>query len=182
MTLLLPYVRVVSTKRRRPRQQRKALDGPTPDKPSSNLDENGAELLEELPSKLAVIYEKTAGRFVSFKALLVIVTALWLWQSFLWGGMYMGCGLAVAFSVAVMAGLVIRDYLSQGSMVSRLVGEGGGDEGRGERGEARPQEGWRGGDGHLVLGLFLPFSRKHRTWLLVDAATCFTILCGWAPV
>lgn len=78
-------------------------------------------MMDEPPSKCATIYHKTAGRFVSFKALLVIVTALWLWQSFLWGGMYLGCGLAVAVSVAGMAGLVLRDYISQGSLVSRYV-------------------------------------------------------------
>ncbi|CAM9325405.1 unnamed protein product, partial [Ectocarpus sp. 12 AP-2014] len=95
-----------------------AMDGPTPEKVSSNFDENGDEM-EEPPSKCATLYHKTVGRFVSVKALLAVVTALWLWQSFLWGGMYTGCGLAVAVAVVGMVGLIIRDYLSQGSMVSR---------------------------------------------------------------
>lgn len=77
--------------------------------------------MEEPPSKCAIMYDKTVGRFVSFKALLTVVTALWLWQSFLWGDMYTGCGLAVAVSIAVMAGLIIREYLAEGSIVSRLV-------------------------------------------------------------
>lgn len=77
--------------------------------------------MEEPPSKCAVMYYKTIGRFVSFKALLTVVTTLWLWQSFLWGGMYMGCGLAVAVSIAAMAGLIIREYLAEGSIVTRLV-------------------------------------------------------------
>lgn len=80
--------------------------------------------MEVPPSKCAKLYRKTAGRFVSFKALLTVVTFLWLGQSYLWGGMYMGCGLAVAISVAVMAGLIARDYLLHGSMVSRSVGKG----------------------------------------------------------
>lgn len=75
--------------------------------------------MDEPPSKCATLYQKTAGRCLSFKTLLVVVTTLWLWQSFLWGGMYVGCGLTVAISVAGMAGLVLRDYISQGSMVSR---------------------------------------------------------------
>ena len=82
--------------------------------------------MEEPPSKCAVMYHKTVGRFVSFKALLTIVTTLWLWQSFLWGGMYTGCGLAVAVSIAVMAGLIIREYLAEGSMVVRSVCSSGG--------------------------------------------------------
>lgn len=97
------------------------MDGPTPEKVSSNFDENGDEKMEEPPSKCATLYHKTVGRFVSFKALLSVVTVLWLWQSFLWGGMYTGCGLTVAVAVAGMAGLIIRDYLSKGSMVSRFV-------------------------------------------------------------
>lgn len=82
--------------------------------------------MEQPPSKCTVIYHKTVGRFVSFKALLTVVTALWLWQSFLWGGMYTGFGLAVAVSVAVMAGLIIREYVAEGSMVSRSVCSPGG--------------------------------------------------------
>lgn len=108
----------------------KALDGPTPEKMSSNLGENGEEMMEEPPSKWSVMYHKTVGRFVSFKVLLTVVTALWLWQSFLWGGMYTGCGLVVAVSVAMMAGLVIRDYLVEGSIVSRSVYSFGGLGGR----------------------------------------------------
>lgn len=99
----------------------KALDGPTPEKVSSNLGENGDGMMGDPPSKVAVMYRKTVGRFVSFKVLLTAVTALWLWQSFLWGGVYTGFGLTVAVSIAGMAGLIIRDYLLEGSMVSRLV-------------------------------------------------------------
>ncbi len=134
-------------------------------------------MLEELPSKLAVAYEKTAGRFVSFKALLVIVTALWLWQSFLWGGMYTGCGLAVAVSIAVMAGLVVRDYISQGSMVSRLVGGGGGrDEGAEHGGRVA---------GGAAPGQRWPSNLVHRFFnmrgiiaggLVVDVPACFPVL------
>lgn len=80
--------------------------------------------MEATPSKCSILYQRTAGRFVSFKVLLAVVTLLWLGQGFLWGGMYMGCGLAVAVSVAVMVGLIARDYLVHGSMVSRLVVEG----------------------------------------------------------
>lgn len=77
--------------------------------------------MEEPPSKCAVLYQRTVGRFITFKALLTVVTLLWLGQSFLWGGMYTGCGLVVTVSVAVMAGLIAREYLVHGSMVSRLV-------------------------------------------------------------
>lgn len=61
------------------------------------------------------------GRILSFRLIVVVVTVLWLGQSFLWGGVYLGCGLAVTVSVAALAGLIVKDYVSQGSMVSRCV-------------------------------------------------------------
>lgn len=92
-----------------------AIDGPTPEKALAS----NAEI--EYPSRLSVVFQRYTGRFLSFRLLVVVVTVLWLGQSFTWGGLYLGCGLAVAVSVAALAGLIVKDYVSQGSIVSRCA-------------------------------------------------------------
>lgn len=51
----------------------------------------------------------------------MFVTVFWLVQSFLWGGVYLGCGLTVAVSMVALARLVVKDYVSHGSFVYRWV-------------------------------------------------------------
>lgn len=92
-----------------------AIDGPTPEKALAS----DADI--EYPSRLSDVSQRYIDRFLSFRLLVVVLTVTWLGQSFTWGGLYLGCGLTVAVSVAALAGLIVKDYVSQGSIVSRCV-------------------------------------------------------------
>lgn len=96
------------------------MDGPAPESPASRDGDEGDGVRDE-PSRLSIVFHRVAGRFLSFRGLLVAVTAVWLAQSFLWGGVYLGCGLTVAAALAALAGLILRDYVSRGSVISRCV-------------------------------------------------------------
>lgn len=63
----------------------------------------------------------TIKQLLSFRDLFVLATAMWLWQSFLWGGLYLGCGLTVGAVLATLAGLIVRDYVSTGTVGSRYA-------------------------------------------------------------
>ena len=94
------------------------MDGPTPTSLTPGANDDG-QLEVEKPSR---VFSNAAfgGAIRSVKLVLAVsATAVWLGQSFLWGGPYLGCGLTVAVSMVAVARLLVKDYTSHGSFVHR---------------------------------------------------------------
>lgn len=94
------------------------MDGPTPTSLAPGVNDDG-QLEVEKPFRL--FFKAAFGGAVRRVKLVLAVsaTAVWLGQSFLWGGPYLGCGLTVAVSMVALARLLVKDYISHGSFVHR---------------------------------------------------------------
>ncbi|CAM9465230.1 unnamed protein product, partial [Choristocarpus tenellus] len=75
------------------------------DRASPSLEDEGRMPLRR---KLKLV----SSKWLSFRVLFTFTLLLWVWQSFTWGGVYLGYGLAVVGAIVALGRFMAQDFIT----------------------------------------------------------------------